>query len=108
MWKKLGIVALAWLGTLSAVYGYGYYMKHLHAASNLNYGGNVSGRVHTAPTNLSGPKDTIGMKKGDRVYLGSHDGTAIGWQLITDQIVAGNVVEDSWLAMINLPIGTVA
>lgn len=63
MWKKLGIVALAWLGTLSAVYGYGYYMKHLQAASNLNYGGNVSGRVHTAPTNLSGPKDTIGMKK---------------------------------------------
>lgn len=106
MWKKILIGLLALVGSFGV--GFAYYNLHMNAASSYLSGGNITGRVNIAPANLGGTKDTIGMKKGDRVYLGSHDGKALGWQLITDQIVAGNVVEDSWLAMSNVPIGTVA
>lgn len=53
MCKKIVIVCMTLLGTLSI--GYAYYQTALHAAVNTyQSGGEIAGRVHQAPSNITG------------------------------------------------------
>ena len=82
MWKKLIIILFALAGTVTA--GIAYYNAKMAAASGSYLsGGNVVGRIHQAPSGISGSK--IGLQKGDKVFIGVNnpkDGTPLGWQLI--------------------------
>ena len=82
MLKKILILFIAFIGTFSV--GYAYYNLSLNAANPLYQGGgNVTGRIHQAPSNITG--NNIGFQKGDKVYIGvtnPKDGGPLGWQLI--------------------------
>ncbi|MCI9292714.1 MAG: hypothetical protein HFF02_05400, partial [Erysipelotrichaceae bacterium] len=82
MWKKIMIVCMTLLGTLSI--GYAYYQTALHAAVNTyRSGGEIAGRVHQAPSNITGSH--IGMQKGDKFHIGAinpKDGSPLGFMVI--------------------------
>ena len=103
MWRKILISLMALMGTFSV--GYAFYTHEMSASGTSAR--NVTGRVNKAPSNLSGSRSNIGMKKGDRYYLGKNtvgDNAQVGWQLITDTMASGIVSEPSWLAMTTKPI----
>ena len=88
MLKKSLILFICLLSSLSISYMYSKVDDQNLSASTNSYtaGGTVTGRVNKAPSNLQGSKTQIGMKKGDRYYLGVNhiNGTSLGWQLIRD------------------------
>lgn len=106
--KKI-IVALTML-IITLTVGYAYCNSNLSAANEkYNIGAALTGRVNKVPSSLVGSKQTVGMKKGDRYYLGTNtvgDNSPVGWQLIINNsgIASGVVSEDSWLAMTTEPI----
>ncbi|MCI9292492.1 MAG: hypothetical protein HFF02_04210, partial [Erysipelotrichaceae bacterium] len=103
MWKKLLMTLIALVGTFSV--GYAFYTHEMSASGT--FVGNITGRVNKVPSNLSGSRSNIGMKKGDRYYLGKNtvgDNAQVGWQLISDTMAGGIVSEPSWLAMTTKPI----
>jgi len=107
MKKRIMILVLIFICTVTMTSAFSF--SYLSAASTSTYtsGGSVTGRVNKAPSNLQGSKTQIGMKKGDRYYLGKNGGSSIGWQLIGDDFLPGNVSEDSWLAMTTTPIAII-
>ena len=79
MWRKILISLMALMGTFSV--GYAFYTHEMSASGTSAR--NVTGRVNKAPSNLSGSRSNIGMKKGDRYYLGKNtvgDNAQVGWQ----------------------------
>ena len=102
MKKRIMILLSIFICTVTMASAFSF--SYLSAASAGSYtsGGSVTGRVNKAPSNLQGSKTQIGMKKGDRYYLGKNtvgNNSPISWQLITDGIKSGTVTENSWLAM---------
>ena len=103
MWKRMLISFIALIGSFTV--GYAYYNQMIEASSATDdLGGSLTGRVNIAPSNLSGSKTNIGLKKGDRYYLGKNGSAFVGWQLLTADIMGGTVAEDSWFAMTTEPI----
>ena len=114
MKKKILISVLTLISSFLLFYTFDCSISYLKAASTGMYATSsaVTGRVNIAPGNLQGSKEEIGMKKGDRYYLGVNhiDGSSLGWQLIVDSsnITVGTVDEQSWLAMSTTPLTKVA
>lgn len=81
MWKKMGVIFLSFMATVSVVYAMN---KELFADANRGVyqaGGSINGRIHMAPDGLSG--SNIGLQKGDKVFAGlSGDKLDYSFQLI--------------------------
>ena len=72
MWKKLIVIILSFLGTVSV--GYAFYQYHMAAAGNAyQSGGKITGRINKAPSGISGAN--IGIRKGDKFLLSMKDAT---------------------------------
>ena len=85
MWKKI-LIGCVMILTASSL-AYAYCSQELNAATSIYHaGGNVTGRVNIAPSEITA--STIGMQKGDKILMGTRNplyNTPITWILLKSE-----------------------